>query len=128
MVHALLVALLFLAQQQPAPQAPPEEDESLKPREYDFNPLKATENITAGNYYFKKGNLHAAASRYQEATLYDPGSAEAFLRLGETNEKLHNFSAARDAFSKYLELAKDAKDAGTIKKRMEKYPPPPAKK
>ena len=124
MLLAFLVAILA---QQPAPQLPPEEDESLKPRVYDFNPLKAAESITAGNFYFKKGNFHAAASRYQEATLYDPGSAEAFLRLGEASEKVHDFVAARDAFHKYLELAKNAKDADAIKKRMEKYPPPPKK-
>jgi len=70
----------------------------------------------------KKGNLSAAKGRYKDATLYDPGSAEAFAKLGEVTEKLHDFATARDAYAKYLELAPTAKDAEAIKKRMEKFP------
>jgi len=107
---------------QPQEQEPPEEDQSFKPRTYDFNPLKATQSIDIGNQYFKKGNLAAAKGRYKDATLYDPGSAEAFEKLGEVEEKLHDFATARDAYNKYLELAPTAKDAEAIKKRMEKFP------
>ena len=51
----------------PAPQEqePPEEDQSFKPKEYDFNPLQATKEIDAGNYYFKKGQFTAAAGRFE---------------------------------------------------------------
>ena len=45
-------------------QEPPEEDPDLKPKEYTFNPLEASRNITAGNFYFKKGNYRAASRRY----------------------------------------------------------------
>jgi tetratricopeptide (TPR) repeat protein len=103
-------------------QEPPEEDESLKPKEYALNPLQATKEINVGNQYLKKGNLRAASNRYLEATRWDPGSPEAFLKLGETREKLRDFPAARDAFAKYFELAPDAKDADAIKKRMAKWP------
>lgn len=105
-------------------EEPPEEDESLKPKEYALNPLEAERNITKGNFYFKKGNYRAAANDFHEATLWDPGSAEAFLRLGEASEKLHDRNAERDAFSKYLELAPDGKSAGEVKKKLEKLPPP----
>src|SRR5260370_17173037 len=37
-------------------QEPPEEDESFKPREYGFNPLKAQHDISIGNHYFKNHN------------------------------------------------------------------------
>jgi tetratricopeptide (TPR) repeat protein len=107
---------------QPQEQEPPEEDQSFKPRTYDFNPLKATQSITAGNFYLKKGNLAAAKGRYKDATLYDPGSAEAFQRLGEVAERLHDFATARDCYAKYLELEPTAKDAEAVKKRMEKLP------
>jgi predicted TPR repeat methyltransferase len=72
-----------------------------------------------------KGKYNAAANRYKRATLYDPGSPAGFLKLGEAEEKLHNFDLARDAYGKYLDLAKNAKDAEAIKKRMAKWPPPP---
>lgn len=111
-------------QAQPQEQEPPEEDQSFKPREYDFNPLKATQSITAGDYYFKKGNFAAAKGRYKDATLYDPGSADAFEKLGEVSEKLHDFAAARASYTKYLELATTAKDVEAVKKRMEKLPGP----
>jgi tetratricopeptide (TPR) repeat protein len=114
-------------QAQPQEQEPPEEDKSFKPREYDFNPLKATQSITTGDFYFKKGNLAAAKGRYKDATLYDPGSAEGFEKLGEVAEKMHDFATARDAYAKYLELAPTAKDADAVKKRMEKLPGAPKK-
>jgi tetratricopeptide (TPR) repeat protein len=107
----------------PVEQEPPEEDESLKPEEFTLNPLEAQKNITAGDYYFKtKKNYHAAVRRYVRATKWDPGSAEAFLKLGESEEKLNDHAAARDAYEKYLELAPTAKNAETIRKKIEKWP------
>jgi tetratricopeptide (TPR) repeat protein len=101
-------------------QAPPEEDESLKPKEYSFNPLQAAKELKVGNYYLKKGNHRAAALRFQEATRWDNTLAEAFLRLGEAREKLHDRKAAAEAYAKYLEVAPDAKDAPEVKKRLAK--------
>jgi tetratricopeptide (TPR) repeat protein len=107
------------AEQQPKEeQQPPEEDESLKPKEYGFNPLEAEHDVQIGNYYFKKGNLKAAMNRFREATRWNPSFAEAFLRLGETEEKLKDKQAARDAYSKYLELSPDGKEAESIKKKL----------
>jgi tetratricopeptide (TPR) repeat protein len=112
-------------QAQPQEQEPPEEDQSFKPKTYDFNPLKATDSIRVGDYYFKKGSFAAAKGRYKDATLYDPGSAEAFEKLGEASEKLHDYATARDSYAKYLEMSPTAKDAEAVKKRMEKLPDPP---
>jgi Flp pilus assembly protein TadD len=108
LVSAFLLILPLLAQQ------PPEEDRSFQPKEYEFNPLRAAQNIAVGDQYFKKGNYGAAKGRYQDATLYDPGSAEALEKLGRAAEKLHDFSAARDAYTKYLKLAPTAKDAAAV--------------
>jgi tetratricopeptide (TPR) repeat protein len=99
-------------------QAPPEEDESMKPKEYSFNPLEAEKDVKVGDYYFKRGNYKAAISRFEEATHWNPSYAIAFLRLGESEEKLKDMKAAREAYAKYLELAPDAKDSEAIKKKL----------
>ena len=113
--------------QPPAPQQskpvvkeedPPEEDASLIPKEYVLNPLQAAKEITAGHYYFKKGNYKASSRRYAEATKWDPGNAEAFLLLGESYEKQKDMKNAKAAYSKYLELAPDAKNAAAIRKKL----------
>jgi tetratricopeptide (TPR) repeat protein len=105
-------------QAKPEEQEPPEEDDSLKPKEYSFNPLEAERDLKVGNYYFKKGNYKAAASRFREATRWNPTFAEAFLRLGDSEEKLKNKPGAQEAYAKYLELAPDAKDAEGVKKKL----------
>jgi tetratricopeptide (TPR) repeat protein len=127
-----LLALATLAGAQQAPQkkeskpaapqeqAPPEEDESLVPKEYSFNPLQASKELKVGNYYFKQGKYRAASLRFLEATRWDSTLVEAFLRLGEAREKQHDRKGAAEAYAKYLELAPDAKDAPEVKKRLAK--------
>ena len=99
---------------------PVEEDTSLATREYGFNPVQAEKEIRTGNFYFKKGSYRAAAGRYEEATKWNSGEPEAWLRLGEAQEKLHDKKAAHAAYQKYLELASDAKNADEIRKKLEK--------
>jgi tetratricopeptide (TPR) repeat protein len=119
-----------LAAQEPKPpappasqeQEPPEEDPDLRPKEYSFNPLEASRNIVAGNFYFKKGNYRAASRRYLEASKWDPTSAEALLKLGEADEKMRDFPAARQAYEKYLTVASDAKDLDAVKKKIAALP------
>lgn len=99
-------------------QEPPEEDPGLKETEYSFNPLQAQKEMTAGAFYYKKGNYKAAARRFLYATKWDPTSAEAFRRLGESEEKLKDRKAAADAYRKFLELAPDGKEADSIRKKL----------
>ena len=122
---SVFLALQLAAQETkpPAPpatleQEPPEEDPDLKPKEYSFNPLEAVRNITAGNFYFKKGNYRAASRRYLEASKWDPTSAEAMLRLGEADEKLHDFTGARESYEKFIMMSTDAKEIESIKKKL----------
>ena len=89
--------------------------------------MQAKKEILAGDYYFKKPNYSAAARRYLEATRWDPGSAEAFLKLGETREKLRQFGPAREAYLKYIELAEDPKEKDALQKKMAKWPDAAAK-
>jgi tetratricopeptide (TPR) repeat protein len=100
--------------------APPEEDTSMGATTYSFNPLQAKKDIEVGNLYAKKHSYRAAASRYLSATKYNDGDAEAWLRLGEMDEKLRNKAGAHEAYAKYLEIASDAKNAAEIKKRLDK--------
>lgn len=113
----LLSAGLWAQQPKPQSQEPAEEDETLAPKTYTFNPLQANKELTIGNYYFKKKNYRAAAKRYTEATRWNPNYAEAYLRLGEAQEKLHEKDQAKEAYAKYVELAPDAKNADSIKKK-----------
>jgi tetratricopeptide (TPR) repeat protein len=101
-------------------EVPPEEDTSLSVTEYSFNPLQAQKELQTGNYYFKKGSFRAAASRFREATKWNDGFDEAWLRLGEAEEKLKDHKAAKEAYSKYLTLAADAPRAPEIRKKLQK--------
>lgn len=118
----------------PAP-APPreselrEEDESLTtPTEYVFNPIQALEEIKVGDFYWKKGSHKAAALRYQEATKWNPGLGDAWLKLGEAREKLKDTDAAREAYAKYLEVEPDGKKASGIRRKIERWKPKAAPK
>ncbi|MEO8594679.1 MAG: tetratricopeptide repeat protein [Candidatus Solibacter sp.] len=100
---------------------PPEEDKSIATPVYGFNPLQAQKEISVGNQYFKKGSYRAAAGRYEEATKWNSGEPEAWLRLGEAQEKLRDAKAAKAAYTKYLELAgTTSKSADEIRKKIEK--------
>jgi len=101
-------------------EVPPEEDVSISRDEFTFNPLQAEKEIRAGDFYFKKGSFLAASRRYQNATKFNEGNSEAWLKLGEAQEKLKDRKAAREAYSKYLEVASDAKNAGDIRKKLDK--------
>ena len=102
----------------PQVQAPPEEDENLKVKEYSFNPLQANKELQVGLEYFRKHSYKAAAGRFREATRWNPNLAEAWLRLGEAEEKRKNTKDAKEAYAKYLELQPEAKDAAEIHKKI----------
>lgn len=99
----------------------PEEDESVKPRIYPFNPLEAERNVKVGNFYMHQGNVRgyrAAVGRYEDATKYNPSSAEAFFRLGEAEEKLKHADKAKAAFQRAVKLAPDSKFGRDARKKL----------
>jgi tetratricopeptide (TPR) repeat protein len=119
------IALVFSAvaagqQPQEEVQLPPEEDKAAQPKQYSFNPLQSKKEVTIGEFYFKKGDYRAAALRFSEATKWNNGNAEAWLRLGDAQEKMKDPKAAREAYAKYLELAADAKNASEVRKKLDK--------
>src|SRR5271163_2401773 len=89
----------------PPDQLPPEEDKAKIQQQYSFNPVKSNKELPPGEFYFKKGDFKAAAARFREATRWNDGNAEAWLRLGDAEEKMKDSKAAREAWEKYLELA-----------------------
>ena len=101
-------------------ETPPEEDTEVAPDQYSFNPLLAEKSLKVGNFYMKQGKLRAAEGRFRDATKWNDGNGEAWLRLGEVEEKLKDKVAAREAYQKYLEVASDAKNSGEIRKKLEK--------
>src|SRR3954451_16305566 len=101
-------------------EIPPEEDTSQGVVEYSFNPLQSTKDVNVGNQYLKNHKFRAAEMRYTSATKWNDGNAEAWLRLGEVAERLKDADKAKHAYQKYLELASDAKNAGDIRKKVEK--------
>jgi tetratricopeptide (TPR) repeat protein len=115
-----------LETQRPKPPAgaqeeiPPEEDAALTTTEYSFNPLQSAKDVGVGNQYLKKGTLRAAEMRYTSATKWNDTNAEAWLKLGEVAERLKDVAKAKASYEKYLELAADAKNAGEIRKKLQK--------
>ena len=113
------------AQQQgepPEENNPPEEDESVAPEKFVLNPLESDRNVKVGNFYMKQGSrgYHAALARYERATKYNPRNAEAFLKIGEVEEKLKNTEAAKIAYRKVVTIAPDSKFAHEARKKLGK--------
>jgi len=110
------------ATQQPAEEDnPPEEDALVAPKVYPFDPLESDRNIRVGNFYMRQRTARgyrAAAGRFEDATKYNPNSAEAFFRLGEAQEKLKNRDAAKAAFEKVVQLAPDSKLGKEAKQKL----------
>ncbi len=114
----------------------PEEDEDLtQETEYTFNPIQAKKELKVGDFYWKKGSFRAAAGRYDVATKWDPGLAEAYWKIAVANERLISKEivetkkglqreAASAALSKYLELEPDGKNSKSARKKLKKYQSP----
>jgi tetratricopeptide (TPR) repeat protein len=101
-------------------EVPPEEDATLSKEDFSFNPMQSQRDVTAGDWYEKKGNHVAAASRYKWATMRNDGNADAWLKLGEAEQKLKDDKAARDAYTKYLELDSTSRKAAEVRKALNK--------
>jgi tetratricopeptide (TPR) repeat protein len=99
---------------------PPEEDKSYATEDFSFNPLESEKWVGVGDYYWKKGKYTAAAGRYDAATKYNDGNAEAWLKLGKAEEKLKDTAGAKAAYTKYLAVAPEAKDAAEIRKKLDR--------
>jgi tetratricopeptide (TPR) repeat protein len=114
-------------QEQGKPQEeppPPDEDAAADAKVYSFNPLQAQKEMRTGEFYFKKGSYRAAATRFREATRWNPTFAQAWLRLGDAAEKQNDAKTIAEAYAKYLELQPEARNAGDIRKKLDKIKHP----
>ena len=134
-IPGLLLAgfALLLAQEQTPPkleqrtppktsgkqEVPAEEDASFLKEEHSFNPLQSQKSIEVGDQYLKKGKVRAAANRYIDATMWNDGNGVAWLKLAKANEKMKDMAGAKEAYTKYLAVAPDAKDANAIRKKLQ---------
>jgi tetratricopeptide (TPR) repeat protein len=101
-------------------QLPPDEDKVNTTPQYGFNPVQSNKELTVGEFYFKKNDFRAAAGRFREATKWNEGNAEAWLRLGDAEAKMKDPKAAHEAWEKYLQLAPEAKNAPEVRKKLGK--------
>ena len=110
-----------------------DEDEDFAPKQssYAFNPVQARKELKVGNYYAKKGSHRAAAGRYEEATRWDTNFAEAYMRLGMALEELDRDDKAIEAYTRFLRIEPDGKQARSVRRSLERLRqpaerPPPA--
>lgn len=116
---ALVLALVLSAfAQKPEPVEPPEEDASLKIKEYALNPVQAEKEYKVGIFYAKKKSWRAAANRFEEAVKWNPGYADAHYKLAETLEKLGDAERTREAWQQFIENAPDDKRVAEAQKRV----------
>ncbi len=111
----------------PAGEAAPSDVQELHP----YNPHKADKDVEVGDFYFKRGNLRAAESRYAEALNYMPNHAEATFKLAETQDKLGKKAQAQENYRKYLKILPEGEFAAQAKKalaRLRAATSPPAEK
>lgn len=128
----LALAVALCAAQPPGPPQPPpaepeEEDVTAKERTYEFNPIQAENEVKIGRFYMRRGSWKAAAGRFEEATKWNPGFAEAYFLLGQAREKLKDPGGARAAYEKFLELAPGSRQAAEARRRLAKLPAPSRK-
>jgi len=79
----------------------------------------------AGFAYYKAGHYEDSVAWLRKAIEADPGRAVAYLNLGDALVKLNRKAEARQAYTKYLELAPNSKSASEVKKKLEALTPAP---
>jgi eukaryotic-like serine/threonine-protein kinase len=65
------------------------------------------------------GEIPRARELYHDATLASPRSAAAWRGLGLASERMGLAPEARNAYERYLTIAPDARDADTVRERLE---------
>lgn len=87
-----------------------------------FDPHKAMKAIEVGDYYYRRENYRAAASRYEEALVWKPKDADATFKLAQALEKLKLYDEARENYSDFLKIIHDGKQADEAKKALARMP------
>lgn len=130
----LLYAALFLLSIQAAgAQSAPRKPELIRdtgvsegnekgdaPASREPNPLLCEQNISIGNFYYKKKNYEAAISRYLEAIEYQTDSARAYDALTRAYEKSDQPAKAAAAYRQFLEKNPDSPKSRDFRVRLAK--------
>lgn len=110
----------------PPPGEAPAPGVGIDPAEADvrefkpWDPHKADKNVEVGDFYFKRGNYRAAASRYEEALYWKDNDAIAMFRLAQTQEKLGLYSDARKNYAGYLKILPEGEFSVEANKGLER--------
>ncbi len=91
---------------------------AAKPQAPEFSPYRATEDVSVGKFYMRKGRYDAAISRFRGAAEHDPRWATPHLYLGEAYEKKGDPGHAIAEYREYLKIRPSAKDGKEIRKRI----------
>jgi tetratricopeptide (TPR) repeat protein len=103
---------------QPAPPAASDNSDATSRRINNTAP--AEHDVEVGQYYLKKEKYDAAIDRFKEATRLLPDYGLAYRLMGEAYEKKKFLPEAQAAYKKFLEVAPQDKDAGEVRKRLER--------
>jgi len=71
------------------------------------DPLIAGHDLQVGTFYYNRGDYAGALSRFEDAIVNDPTSAEALCRAGDAEEKLKKAAPARTDWQRCLRMASD---------------------
>jgi hypothetical protein len=87
--------------------------------------LNSAESLFANNAgfaYYKMGKYVESLYWFNKTIEIDPERAVAYLNLGDSLAKVNRNAEARQAYTKYLELAPDSKSAPDVKKKLDLLP------
>ena len=85
-----------------------------------WNPHKAEKDVEVGDFYFKQKNYRAALDRYREALYYKDNDAVATFRIAVCQEKLGDFTEARQAYGAYLKILPHGPFAGEARQALDR--------
>lgn len=74
-----------------------------------FNPELAEKDVRVGGFYLKNGDYKGAYERYKEATLVNPGNADAVFGLAESARGLKKNEEAIENYQVYLDAVPNGK-------------------
>lgn len=86
---------------------------------FHLDPSVAEFANNVGFAWYRAGKLRDAVLWFQQTVSLDPKRAVAYLNLGDAYAKLGRTPDAREAYTKYLELAPDSKSASIVKTKLD---------
>jgi tetratricopeptide (TPR) repeat protein len=101
-----------LIRDDPNEKKPEDQETVIQP-----NPKLSAQNITVGDFYFKRDNYKAATERYREAVKYNPKSVEAYEKLIRSLEKQKELQEAIAACEQFVATNPSSKEIPKFQER-----------